>query len=172
MSAARAPAGEPIPLREALRPEDADAVEGLVRATGAFTPAETALARQLVEEALTGAPGADYRFLFAEHEGALTGYTCWGPVEGTRDGFDLYWIAVEPRRQGSGLGRRLLSLTETRIAAEGGRAIWVDTSGRPDYARTRRFYEAAGYTREATLRDFYAPGDDKAIYVKRLQRGL
>jgi ribosomal protein S18 acetylase RimI-like enzyme len=155
-------------LRETLRGEDADAVEALVRATGAFSPAETALARQLVEEALLGAPGASYRFLLAEQGGDLAGYTCYGPVEGTRASFDLYWIAVAPRLQGGGLGRRLLALTEERIAAAGGRAVWVDTSARPDYTRTRRFYEAAGYAREATLRDFYAPGDDKAIYVKRL----
>jgi ribosomal protein S18 acetylase RimI-like enzyme len=158
----------PIVFRDALRAEDAQAVEDLVRTTAAFTPAETALARQLVEETLLGAPGAGYRFLFAEREQVLAGYTCWGAIEGTLAGFDLYWIAVAPAHQRSGLGRELLGLTERRIADAGGAAIWVDTSARPDYARTRRFYEAAGYVREATLRDFYAPGDHKAIYVKRL----
>jgi ribosomal protein S18 acetylase RimI-like enzyme len=161
-------------FREALCAADAQAVEDLVRGTAAFTPAETTLARQLVEETLHGAPGAGYRFLFAEQGAgrhALAGYTCYGAIEGTRAGFDLYWIAVAAPHQRSGLGRELLGLTERRIADAGGRAIWVDTSARPDYARTRRFYEAAGYVREATLRDFYAPGDDKAIYVKRLGPG-
>jgi RimJ/RimL family protein N-acetyltransferase len=34
------------------------------------------------------------------------------------------------------------------------------------YNRTRRFYERCGYREEATLREFYSPGDDKVIYVK------
>jgi hypothetical protein len=46
--------------------------------------------------------------------------------------------------------------------------VYVETSGRRDYAPTRAFYERAGYRPEARLADFYAPGDDKWIYVKPL----
>jgi hypothetical protein len=54
------------------------------------------------------------------------------------------------------------------VAARGGRRLWVDSSGREAYTRTRRFYESAGLRREATLRDFYGPGDDKVIYGRTL----
>jgi hypothetical protein len=56
-----------------------------------------------------------------------------------------------------------------RLAGESGaKQMFVDTSGREQYAPTRAFYERMGYTKAAVLRDFFAPGDDKVIYVKRL----
>ncbi|MBL8851541.1 MAG: hypothetical protein JNG89_17790, partial [Planctomycetaceae bacterium] len=58
------------------------------------------------------------------------------------------------------------SLTERLIAKRGGRRVYAETSGREQYAPTRAFYERCGYQREATLKDFYAPGDDKVVYGK------
>ena len=52
--------------------------------------------------------------------------------------------------------------------AAGGRRLYAETSGRAQYRPTRRFYRRAGFRREARLRDFYAPGDDKLIFVKEL----
>jgi hypothetical protein len=50
--------------------------------------------------------------------------------------------------------------------AAGGDRMYIDTSGRPQYAPTRAFYERNGFRCDATLRDFYATGDDRIIYVK------
>jgi ribosomal protein S18 acetylase RimI-like enzyme len=93
---------------------------------------------------------------------------CFGPVDGTQGSFDLYWIVVAAAGQGGGLGRRLLAESEARMRARGGRLCWVETSGRREYAPTRAFYERHGYRVEARLADFYAPGDDKWIFVKAL----
>jgi ribosomal protein S18 acetylase RimI-like enzyme len=82
--------------------------------------------------------------------------------------FDLYWIAVDPRFQRFGVGKRLLADVERRIAAAGGRQIYVDTSGRADYAPTRAFYERSGFRCEARLKDYYAPGDDRLIFAKTM----
>jgi hypothetical protein len=45
----------------------------------------------------------------------------------------------------------------------------VETSSRSDYTATRAFYERRGYREAARVRDFYAPGDDRIIFVKRFQ---
>ena len=50
--------------------------------------------------------------------------------------------------------------------------MYVDTSTRPDYLPTRRFYERNGYTLAASLPDFYDTGDGKAIYCKVLEAGV
>ena len=46
--------------------------------------------------------------------------------------------------------------------------MYLDTSGRAQYAPTRAFYERKGYRVAARLEDFFAPGDDKVIYVRTL----
>jgi hypothetical protein len=53
------------------------------------------------------------------------------------------------------------------VAEAGGALILADTAAKPSYARTRAFYEAAGYALEARIRDYYAPGDDRLTYAKR-----
>lgn len=155
--------------RDRPRPEDAPAVEALVAATGFFRPAEVAIARELVEEAVArGAVASGYHFLLADGPHGLAGYACFGPIAGTLGSFDLYWIVVRPDLQGRGLGRALLGAVEERVAAAGGRRLYIETSTTERYAPTRAFYAACGYRHEATLAEFYAPGDGKAFYVKVL----
>ena len=45
----------------------------------------------------------------------------------------------------------------------------LETSGRPDYEATRRFYRAAGFTEAGRVPDFYKPGDDCVVYYKALE---
>ncbi len=155
-------------LREAVRPSDVAAVRDLVRRTGYFNDDEVRIAAELVEARLAKGPASGYEFLFADRGDALLGYSCWGHVDGTRDSYDLYWIAVSDELRGQGIGRNLLHETEARIAARGGGRIWVETSGRAQYAPTRAFYERCGYQLEAELRDFYGPGDSKRIYARSI----
>jgi len=162
-------AAGPLELRERLEPRDVPLVERLVREAGGFSEAEIELAVSLAEDALAhGADASGHHFLLACRGERVLGYACFGPIDGTRDAFDLYWIVVGAAGQGRGLGRRLLGESEARIRARGGRRVYVETSGRRDYEPTRTFYERSGYTAEARLADFYATGDDKWIYVKRL----
>jgi ribosomal protein S18 acetylase RimI-like enzyme len=143
-------------------------LETLVRDTGLFREAEVRTAVELLDEALDG--DDDYRFLGAFDGDELVGYACFGPTPDTVGTFDLYWIAVDKRRQGSGIGTQLVTAVEQRLSAVGGRLIVVETSSRSDYDATRRFYEAKGYTRTATIPGYYAQGDDLVIYIKDLTR--
>jgi ribosomal protein S18 acetylase RimI-like enzyme len=141
-------------------------LETLVRDTGLFREAEVRTAVELLDEALDG--DDDYRFLGAFDGDALVGYACFGPTPDTVGTFDLYWIAVDKQRQGSGIGTQLVTAVEQTLSAVGGRLIVVETSSRSDYDATRRFYEAKGYTRTATIPGYYAQGDDLVIYIKDL----
>jgi energy-coupling factor transporter ATP-binding protein EcfA2 len=46
--------------------------------------------------------------------------------------------------------------------------LLADTSGTAAFSRTRAFYREIGYLEEARIRDFWADGDDKVVFSKRL----
>jgi ribosomal protein S18 acetylase RimI-like enzyme len=154
-----------VKLRDCVQAADRDAVRSLVTRTGFFRPDEIDVAVELVDESLARGPASGYEFLFAERAGQLIGYACYGPIACTLGSYDLYWIAVDPSCQRSGIGRRLADEVKARVAAAGGRRIFIDTSSQPKYAPTRAFYERNGYTCAARLPDFYAPGDDRVTYA-------
>jgi ribosomal protein S18 acetylase RimI-like enzyme len=109
-----------------------------------------------------------YAFLGAfSPEDILVGYACWGPAPATDRTWDLYWIAVDSTLQGVGIGTILLEEIERRLSGQHARMLIAETSSRSDYAATRGFYSRRGYVEAARLRDFYEPGDDRIIFVKR-----
>jgi ribosomal protein S18 acetylase RimI-like enzyme len=86
----------------------------------------------------------------------------------TQGTYDLYWVVVDPVAQGRGIGHALLARVEAEVQARGGLLLLVETSGTPAYASARRLYETSGYRCEATIHDFYAPGDDLLVFSKDL----
>lgn len=165
---------------------DRPRVAEILRGSRVFSPAEIAVALELFDETLnergtrTGEEGiphssllvphsaSDYLFLGAfTPEEVLVGYACWGPTPATDRTWDLYWIAVDTALQGAGIGTILLEEVERRLVRQHARMLIVETSSRSDYAATRGFYERRGYLETARVRDFYAPGDDRIIFLKR-----
>ena len=59
-------------------------------------------------------------------------------------------------------------VVERRFESAGARLLVIETWSRAEYEPTRRFYLARGYTEAARVGEFYAPGDDRVIYTKRL----
>jgi D-alanine-D-alanine ligase len=157
-----------IRLRREVTSTDPDRIRALTSGTGMFYPAEVDIAAELADERLSKGTASGYEFLFAEFEGRVAGYACFGPISLTVASWDLYWIAVDRAEQGRGIGAKLMAMVEHEVAASGGRQLYIETAGRPDYEPTRAFYLRLGYRITAELPDFYAPGDDKVIFFKRL----
>ena len=155
------------PLHAGLRGRVAE----ILAATGSFRGDEIDVALELFDESITHR-SPDYEFVGVYAQGGtaeeLIGYACYGPTPGTDGTYDLYWIAIHPEYQGAGGGSRLLDEVERRLNGREARLLVVETSSRTDYASTRRFYERREYREFARLSDFYAPGDDRVIYAKRL----
>lgn len=162
----------PEHIRHRVLPSDRGAVTTLVEASGSFRPNEVEVAEEQVREHLArGGAASGYHFAFIERDARLAGYVCYGPITVTLGSWSLYWIVVHPDYQRQGLGSRLLADVEERIIAAEGRQIYVETPDQPAYLATQSFYKRAGYGLAATLNDFYAPGDDKLVFVKRLLHG-
>jgi ribosomal protein S18 acetylase RimI-like enzyme len=154
-------------IRDQLIPGDFQSIKEILESTGFFYDYEIEVALELVNDNLAKGLKSEYYFLLAELEGKAKGYCCYGPIACTEGSYDLYWIVVHKDFQGQGVGRELLKEAEQKIEALGGRGIYVETASRPQYTQTRAFYAKTGYIVEAMLKDFYSPGDDKVIFVKK-----
>ena len=103
-----------------------------------------------------------------EGDGGAIGFAYYAPASMTDRTWYLYWIAVAKGLHGKGHGSTLLGQAEAEIRARGGRLFLIETSSQPSYAPTRNFYIKHGYEVSATVRDFYADGDDLVIFAGRL----
>lgn len=150
----------------ATSPADRSVIEKILRRTALFRETEIAVALEVLDVYLDREDQEDYRFTSALSDGVAVGYVCYGPNTMTDGTWELYWIAVDPHRQGEGIGSHLMDAVEEDASGKGGRMIAVETSSRPDYLPTLSFYRRRGYRLEATVKNYYAPGDDKLIFVK------
>jgi GNAT superfamily N-acetyltransferase len=154
-----------------IRPMTRDDKPEVMRLLGAlpeFEPSEVIVAEEVIDSYLDDPSGSGYHVQVAEAGSRLAGYICYGPVPLTRGTWDIYWVAVSAEKQGRGVGSALMALAEDEIRKAEGRLIIIETSSKPGYQKTRRFYLSRGYRLVGCLSDFYAPGDDKLIHQKRL----
>ncbi len=152
-----------------LEAADRPRLAGLLEAIAAFNAADRAVALELIDDALAKGAVSDYRFICAEEEdGGLAGYICFGKVPLTESSWDLYWIAVGPASTGRGTGRGLLEAAARACRRQGGTRLFAETSSLPAYGPARAFYEATGFRLVSRIPDFYAPGNDRLTYAKRL----
>jgi ribosomal protein S18 acetylase RimI-like enzyme len=150
-----------------MEAQDKEAVLGLIRATGFFTPAEVDVAEELMDAYLEEPEQKDYDVVVVENEaGAPAGYMTWGPTPLAEDAYDLYWMAVAPSEQGKGRGKELVRWLEVEVGKRRGRVVIIETSSQPKYHGTRQFYIDLGFKEVARVPDYYRAGDDRVIYAK------
>ncbi len=148
--------------------KDKPAVVRILQDTPEFKPMEIAVAVEVIESYLRDPAGSGYRIIVADNNSQTVGYLAYGPAPLTEGTWDLYWAAISRGARGRGIGSALMSHAEGDIKREKGRLAVIETSSKPEYENTRRFHRKMGYDMACTVRDFYAPGDDKLIYLKRL----
>ena len=163
------------PMNRVIRPlvaADRSGVFRILENAGNFTPEEVATALELIDEWLE----------LGEHSGYLTyvlearnedgsevlGYVTFGPTPLTESTYDLYWIAVDKSKHRGGVGKRLLKFAEEEIGRRGGQMLLVETSSQETYGGTVQFYEKTEYVLVGKIKDYYKPGDDKLIFVKKV----
>jgi ribosomal protein S18 acetylase RimI-like enzyme len=95
---------------------------------------------------------------------ALAGDAVVGFVTLTRhfpETWEITWMAVHPNRHRRGIGRRLVEAAVERCREEGATTLLVktlaDTHPSPEYARTRAFYQALGFSRLEVFPDLWGP---------------
>ncbi len=148
-----------------LQAKDRGEIMRLLEDAGVFSDREIKMAISLVDQLLQGNP--DYRFLVATDAGdTVLGYICYGHNPLTAGTWDIYWVAVSRRFQRRHVGSLLIEGAEKDIGGEEGKLIVIETSSKPSYRPTRKFYERMGYRISARIEKFYSESDDMIIYSK------
>ena len=101
-------------------------------------------------------------------ESGALGLAFCEPERMTDGTFNLLALGVRADRQGEGLASAMIDDLESRLRSNGGRVLIVETSGLPEYETVRGLYERRGFTRQATIPEFYAAGEDKVVFWKKL----
>ncbi|MFH1639719.1 MAG: GNAT family N-acetyltransferase [Chloroflexota bacterium] len=157
------------PVIRKMTGNDREAVVNILRATVEFNELDFAIALEVIDSYLEDPEGSGYDIRVAEVDGGVAGYIACGATPLTVGTWDIYWIAVAPELKGKGTGTALLASTEESIGKAKGRLVLIETSGKPEYEDTRRFYKKRGYREVSRIRDYYAVGDDKIILEKRFR---
>lgn len=145
------------------------AVEDILRSTGFFYEFEIQTALEIAHETMAhGSEKSGYFWMKIIDEDGLVAFANYGKNAFSTHSWDLYWIAVHNNSRSKKLGSVLLEAVEKDVKEKGGKILWIETSGRPLYAPTEGFYLKNGYKLQATLEEFYGPGDPKRIYSKTL----
>lgn len=144
--------------------EDIPALKAVLDSCGLF-PSE--LLDDMISDYLTNPTTEDIWFTTVQDEMPISVGYC-APEKFTVGTYNLYAIGVEEKKQGGGVGGRMMTFIEEVLRDRGGRVLIVETSGSSEFEKTRTFYLKNGYTHEATIREFWQSGEDKVIFWKKL----
>lgn len=147
--------------------DDAATVIALAVASELYPADETEVLDKMLADYFGGKMSEGHRCIIDEESEAL-GVAYYAPAPATDRTWYLTMIAVRLDYQGQGRGGALLRYVEDSLQANGQRVLLVETSGLPDYERTRKFYAKCGYDEEARVRDFWSVGDDMVLFRKVL----
>jgi ribosomal protein S18 acetylase RimI-like enzyme len=158
-----------LTMRFVLKQGDNTKIREITESVGVFNRDEIDIAEELAVDNIEKGAASEYSYVICENGSDIIGYSCYGYIRGTRNSYNLYWIAVRSGLRGMGIGKKLLSETEKKIAGYGGKKVYSETSSKDSNYSTRQFYLKCGYIEEAVLKGFYDDGDDKIVYTKYLE---
>jgi [ribosomal protein S18]-alanine N-acetyltransferase len=113
---------------------------------------------------LAGVP-ATRHYLVADDGGRVLGYA---GLAATRHEADVQTIAVDPDRQGEGLGRRLLDALLAEARRRGCADVFLEA--RADNERALELYRRSGFEQVGVRRGYYRPGPVDAVLMRRRMR--
>lgn len=156
-----------VPIRPATR----DDLPGLRRVIDGVALFPSNMLDGMIAANLDGSAGTGEFWLTADGDAGPVAIGYCAPERMTEGTWNMLLIAVDPARQGEGIGAAIMGETERRLTKAGHRILLVETSGLPEFEATRAFYRGLGYYEEARIRDFYQAGEDKVVFRKALGGG-
>jgi ribosomal protein S18 acetylase RimI-like enzyme len=146
-------------------PSDATAILQIVEQSGQFDADGLAHVEETLKQHLAG--DGDGIWLTAD-DGEPVGVAYCAPEPVASGTWNLLMLWIRSDRHGKGHGASLVQQVEQALQGREARLLIVDTSGLPAFAPARTFYAKCGFVHEATIKSFFAAGDDKLVFTKSL----
>jgi ribosomal protein S18 acetylase RimI-like enzyme len=105
-------------------------------------------------------------FVADDDDGQLAGFICGFLSQTNRDEAYIHFVGVAPELRGTGLGRDLYE--RFFDAARDGGCSLVRCVTSPANEDSVAFHEALGFEVERLARDYDGPGEDRVLFVRRL----
>jgi len=152
---------------------DVEHIRALALGNAMFAPEDMAGFDDGLNGYLSGEPEGHRWLVATDVGGHVVGAAYVAPESFGDRVWNLYFLAADPARHRRGTGSALVRHVEQMLREEGeatARVLIVETSSGPAYEGARRFYASRGFDREAAIREFYGPDEDKIVFWKSLVR--
>lgn len=139
--------------------------------TGVFNDAELLILKEVLDDC-EKSNNEEYILFEEKNNDEVMGFVLFGRTPLTEFTWDVYWLVVDKKYQGRGVGAKLMNKAEGQmLAANSGKplVIRVETSSRDDYKGARSFYEKLGYHVAGKINDFYQKNDGLVIFSKEIK---
>jgi ribosomal protein S18 acetylase RimI-like enzyme len=142
---------------------DTEAIMRMVADSGQFDDEGQSYVRETLENHLEGESGEIW---LTADDGEPVGVAYCAPEPVASGAWNLQMLWTRADRNRAGHGGSLVKHLEAELRNRNARLLIVETSGLPNFAPARAFYVKCGFIHEATIRNFFAVGDDKLVFTK------
>lgn len=151
-----------------VTPDDSLALVALSDSSGLFRSDELGAIQGMLDEYHAKVASNGHQILTYDEGGTLVGIVYFVPKEFTDRVWELLMIAVDASRHRQGIGSKMLLAVEDAVRSLNGRLLLIETSDKSSFERTRLFYRKHDYSEVAHIPDYFADGDGKASFIKRI----
>ncbi|NJN78550.1 MAG: GNAT family N-acetyltransferase [Saprospiraceae bacterium] len=152
-------------MKEIIRPIRLEDVEQLKAVLDTIDLFPSVYLDEMISDYFNNSETEDIWFTVVNNEIPIAIAYCT-PEKFTEGTYNLLAIGVKKDNQNKGIGGKMMDYLEDVLRQAGHRILIVETSSNLEL--TKAFYHKCNYTQEAIIRDFWAKGDDKVIFWKRL----
>lgn len=151
-----------------ISPADTESLVALSGRSGVFKTEELGAIQEMLDVYHATKVGSGHQILTYDEGGTLLGIAYFCPKEFTERVWELLMIAVDTARHRHGIGSRMLLAVENAVRIANGRLLLIETSDKSSFEQARQFYRKHGYSEVARIPDYFADGDGKASFIKRM----
>jgi len=162
--------GDRVVELRAVVPADVGEFLRVSEGSGLFRREELGAVEGMLQGHFAAGEASEQTIQVYELGGRLRGVVCFTERPFADRVWELQMIAVDGVEQRRGVGSGMLRAVEDQVRQRGGRLLLIETSDQGSFERTRQFYRSHGDVEAARIPDYFADGDGKVSFVRRMDR--